>query len=159
MQRDRDFGNAVLTRWPIIDDEKIILPHKNPVDGRQRIAVRAVIDTPVGILEAFSVHNETPWLGPRARLEQAQAVLQVAREAAGWAVIAGDFNTGDPGSLSATIELYAQEGFVWVSHHGGDELGTLDNTFARQSASLASGSIATNASDHEPQWVRLELLH
>lgn len=159
VQRGRDFGNAVLSRWPIVEDQKLILPHKNPVDGRQRIAVRAVIETPIGTLEAFSVHNETPWLGPRARLEQARAVLNVARRAPAWAIIAGDFNTGDPGSLDATVELYAQQGFAWVSYHGGGGLGTLDNTFARQTTSLASGSVATNASDHEPQWVRLELLH
>ncbi len=158
VQRGRDFGNAVLSRWPIVDDQKLILPHKSPVDGRQRIAVRAAIQTPLGILEAFSVHNETPWLGPRARLEQAEAILNAARQAPAWAIIAGDFNTGDPGSLDATVELYAQQGFVWVSHHGGGGLETLDSTFARQSASLASGSVATNASDHEPQWVQLELL-
>lgn len=158
VQQGRDFGNAVLSRWPIVDDQKLILPHKNPLDGRQRIAVRAVIDTPLGKLEAFSVHNETPWLGPRARLEQAKAVVDTASKAPAWAIIGGDFNTGDPGSLDATIELYARRGFVWVSHHGGSARDTLDSTFARRSASLASGRVATRASDHEPQWVQLELL-
>lgn len=157
VQHGRDFGNAVLSRWPIVADEKIVLPHQSPADGRIRIAVCAVLRTPMGDILAYSVHNETPWLGPRARLEQAEAVLRHARSSQLSTIIAGDFNTGDPGALDATVNLYGEQGFVWASRAAGDGLGTLDLTFVRQLRPLASGSVATAASDHEPLWVEAEL--
>jgi hypothetical protein len=75
---------------------KLLLPHRNPVDGRIRIAVQAIIVSPLGSISAYSVHTETPWLGPHARLEQAEAcsetrALQVTASLAG-----GDFNTSEP---------------------------------------------------------------
>lgn len=158
VQHGRDFGNAVLSRWPILDDEKIILPYKNPTDGRQRIAVRATLQTPLGDISAYSIHNETPWLGPRARLEQAQSVLDDARQAELYTVIGGDFNSGDPGSLDATVELFEEAGFLWASRGAEDPLGTLDHTFVRDFVPLASGSVQSQASDHWPRWVTAELV-
>ena len=158
VQHGRDFGNAVLSRWPIIADEKILLPHKGPADGRLRIAVCATVQTPLGDVRAYSVHTETPWLGPRARLEQAQAVLVDARSSTLPSVIAGDFNTGDPGSLEETVGLYEAAGFVWASRGGGDSLGTLDSTFVRDFIPLGSGTVGTEASDHRPQWADVELV-
>lgn len=153
VQHGRDFGNAVLSRWPIVSDEKIILPHKNPTDGRQRIAVCAVLATPLGDARACSVHTETPWLGPRARLDQARMVRDHVAGAAEVTVVAGDFNTGDPGALEDTVRLYADGGFRWGSREVGDGLGTLDITFVRELEPLDSGEVATGASDHRPQWV------
>jgi endonuclease/exonuclease/phosphatase family metal-dependent hydrolase len=89
----QDFGNAVLSRWPIVADEKLILPHRNPTNGRIRIAVSATLDTPSGSVVAFSVHTETPWLGPRARLDQARAIVADAEQFTEPVVIGGDFNT------------------------------------------------------------------
>lgn len=159
VQHGRDFGNAVLSRWPIVADEKILLPHANPTDGRLRIAVCATLRTPLGDLRAYSVHMETPWLGPRARLEQAEAVLVHARRSELPSIIAGDFNTGDPGALEATVALYESEGFVWASRGAGDSLGTLDLTFVRDLAPLQSGTVSTRASDHRPLWANVEIPH
>jgi endonuclease/exonuclease/phosphatase (EEP) superfamily protein YafD len=157
IQHGRDFGNAVLSRWPITHDEKILLPHKSPADGRIRIAVCATLQTPLGDVRAYSVHTETPWLGPRGRLEQAEVVLRHARASELPTIIAGDFNTGDPGSLDATVDMYGADGFVWASRNAGDSLGTLDVTFMRQLVPRDSGNVATAASDHRPQWVDAEL--
>lgn len=158
VQHGRDFGNAVLSRWPIVDDAKLILPHKSPADGRLRIAVCARLQTPFGDVRAYSIHTETPWLGPRARLDQARAVLEDARTSDLPTIIAGDFNTGDPGALDETIGLHASEGFVWASREAGDSLGTLDSTFVRHWAPLGSGTARTQASDHRPLWVDVELI-
>lgn len=160
VQHGRDFGNAVLSRWPIIADEKIILPHRNPTDGRIRIAVCATVRTPLGDVRAYSVHNETPWLGPRARLDQAETIVVHARGADAPTVAAGDFNTSDPGALAATIDLYERDGFVWASRGSGDTAGslTLDSTFVRDLDALGSGTVATEASDHRPQWVSVRFL-
>ena len=34
------FGNAVLSRWPIVEDHKLVLPHPSPANGERRVAVR-----------------------------------------------------------------------------------------------------------------------
>jgi endonuclease/exonuclease/phosphatase family metal-dependent hydrolase len=155
----RDFGNAVLSRWPLRSDAKLILPHRNPTDGRLRIAVMAVVDTPLGPVRAYSVHTETPWLGPRARLEQAAAVLEDARDALEPVIAAGDFNTSDPGALGRTVGLYESRGFLWASRGVGATAGgfALDHTFVRGCEPLDSGSAPTRASDHRPQWARVDL--
>jgi endonuclease/exonuclease/phosphatase family metal-dependent hydrolase len=155
----RDFGNAVLSRWPIVSDRKLILPHKNPTDGRIRIAVQATVATPLGDIAAYSVHTETPWLGPRARLEQAGAVLKDAGAFELSSLAGGDFNTGDPGSLEQTVELFQAAGFAWASSDAGDTAGSysLDHIFVRRIMPLRSGSVVTQASDHRPSWAQLEL--
>jgi endonuclease/exonuclease/phosphatase family metal-dependent hydrolase len=158
VQHGRDFGNAVLSRWPIVTDEKIILPHKSPTDGRIRIAVCATVRTPLGDVRACSVHTETPWLGPRARLEQAESVLLHVGESDLPTLAGGDFNTSDPGALAATVDLYESAGFTWASHDSGDTAGafTLDSAFTRHFDALGSGTVSTEASDHRPQWVNLQ---
>jgi endonuclease/exonuclease/phosphatase family metal-dependent hydrolase len=157
VQHGRDFGNAVLSRWPIVADEKIVLPHENPTDGRLRIAVCATLRTPLGDLRAYSVHMETPWLGPRARLDQAQTVLVHARGSELASIIGGDFNTGDPGALGSTVDVFEREGFLWASREAGDTLGTLDLTFVRDLRPIGSGTVSTRASDHRPLWANVEI--
>ena len=39
----RDFGNAILSRWPIVEDEKIILPHHGWWRKTERAAVAATL--------------------------------------------------------------------------------------------------------------------
>ncbi len=158
-QNGRDFGNAVLSRWPIVADQKLILPHKNPTDGRIRIAVQATVATPLGDISAYSVHTETPWLGPRARLEQSAAVIKHASASPVRSLAGGDFNTGDPGSLDATIALFGKHDFAWASADAGDTAGgyALDHIFAREITPLRSGSVMTQASDHRPSWAELSL--
>jgi endonuclease/exonuclease/phosphatase family metal-dependent hydrolase len=158
VQHGRDFGNAVLSRWPLVADEKLILPHASPADGRIRIAVSATVQTPLGEVQAYSVHLETPWLGPRARMDQAEAVLAHARVWPWPTVIAGDFNTGDPGALDAMVSLYGAERFAWASQSAErGALNTLDLAFAKGFDVLASGALETAASDHEPVWISVRL--
>jgi endonuclease/exonuclease/phosphatase family metal-dependent hydrolase len=44
----RDFGNAVLSRWPIIRDEKVVLPHLSMRDGSSRTGTAATVSTSLG---------------------------------------------------------------------------------------------------------------
>jgi endonuclease/exonuclease/phosphatase family metal-dependent hydrolase len=160
-ENGRDFGNAVLSRWPIIADEKLILPHRDPRNGRIRIAVQSTIETPLGEISAYSVHNETPWLGPRGRLEQAQAVIDHALGAQLSLIVGGDFNTSDPGSVDETVDLFHSGGFAWASEGIGETAGifTLDHIFVKELAPLTAGTVSTNASDHRPAWAVVEFQH
>ncbi len=157
----RDFGNAVLSRWSIVDDEKLILPHRNPTNGRIRIAVNATLDAPFATLTAYSVHGDTPWLGPAARLDQAEAIARDAARFDWPVVVGGDFNTSDPGSVERTVAVFEERDFTWATAEVGptadNPLGasTIDHVFTSGFSVTSAGTVATHASDHQPIWVEL----
>jgi endonuclease/exonuclease/phosphatase family metal-dependent hydrolase len=162
VHHDRDFGNAVLSKWPIVDDEKLILPHRNPTNGRIRIAVNATVSLPFSdVVTAYSVHGDTAWLGPSARLDQAEAIAAHAARLDWPVVVGGDFNTSDPGSVERTVEVFAARDFVWatarVPPSADSPLGalTIDHVFARGFSVTGAGTLPTSASDHQPIWVVL----
>ncbi|HEY6722605.1 MAG TPA: endonuclease/exonuclease/phosphatase family protein [Polyangiaceae bacterium] len=158
----KDFGNAVLSRWPIVADHKLILPHRNPSNGRIRIAVAASLDTPEGLVHVYSVHTETPWLGPRARLEQSRAIAEDADRFSEPLAIAGDFNTLEGNSVDATAEIFTDRGYSWATQGVTDTVEspvgsfTLDHVFTKGYEVLSAHTQATDASDHQPVWVVLE---
>jgi endonuclease/exonuclease/phosphatase family metal-dependent hydrolase len=161
VHHDKDFGNAVLSRWPIVDDEKLILPHRNPTNGRIRIAVRGTLETPSGPLVVFSVHSETLWLGPRARLDQAGAIALDSRRFEVPTVIGGDFNTLEDAMVEETVELFERAGYTWASADVPTSTESLigdlrlDHVFIKGLEELGAKTQSTEASDHQPLWVKL----
>jgi len=157
----KDFGTAVLSRWPIVDDEKLILPGRNPTNGRIRIAVGATLGTPDGPLEVFSVHTDTSWLGPEARLEQAQAIIDAADRFATPIAVGGDFNTLETEMVRETVDEFARAGYGCATAGlppSTDSLVgevRLDHVFVKGLEALDSNTQPTAASDHQPVWVRL----
>jgi endonuclease/exonuclease/phosphatase family metal-dependent hydrolase len=162
VHHDKDFGNAVLSRWPIVADEKLILPHRNPTNGRIRIAVNASVDTPFARVTAYSVHGDTPWLGPAARIDQAEAIAADAARFDWPVVVGGDFNTSDPGSLEGTVEVFTARDFTWATARlpptAQSPLGasSIDHLFTKGFSVSAAGTAPTDASDHQPIWVELQ---
>jgi endonuclease/exonuclease/phosphatase (EEP) superfamily protein YafD len=159
---DRNYGEAVLSVWPIVRDRKLLLPHLDPLNGRLRIAVLAVLDTPRGQLGVASVHSNVPTLGPEARLDQARYVRDAALELGMPVIVGGDFNTSD-WAVDATAAVFTQKGFDWASkgvHDTGSWKGEyfldLDHVFSFGLPGLAAGSVSTDASDHRPLWVTLD---
>lgn len=163
---DRDFGNAVLSRWPIAEDHKVLLPHRSPFGGRARVAVSATIDHPYGAFFVSSVHNETVLLPLEGRLDQAAAVLDDAGarypELPG--LIAGDFNTAEPHAVERTVALHELHGLRPIAPGPGEAtadspLGpvTLDLMFARDLGHVVARGVAPSvgASDHRVVWVEL----
>ena len=75
-RHERNFGNAVLSKWPIVDSEKLILPHQNPANDQIRIAVRAIVDLNGLEMPVYSVHTETFWLGQEGRYDQFQFLAE-----------------------------------------------------------------------------------
>ncbi len=156
-----DFGNALLSRWPITADSKIHLPHDDPYHQQHRIAVVATMDIRGTPLQVVSVHNATPIVGLGGRLDQAETIIDAVEGAEPLQVIAGDFNTSDPGSLKQTVKLFSERGFQWASQGVGDTVDSiigglpLDSVFARGLSPLERGVDRRPAgSDHSPVWVR-----
>jgi len=154
---DRDFGNAILSRWPLTDDRKLVLPYHSRFRDMQRIAVSATAATPRGPVRVYSVHLETPGgIAAVNRQRQAAAVIKDAQRYPR-VIVAGDFNSREVGQV---FEWY---GFAWVTKDLGSTISFFawDHVFVRGLEPLRrrAGIVRDNggASDHLPVWAVLDL--
>lgn len=149
----RDYGNAVLSRWPIVADRKVILPHHGRFRDAQRAVTAATILVGDDSLRVYSVHLSTlVEVSPPSRREQARAVL--ADAARFRRVIVG----GDMNGVGVGDEFRAC-GFLWPTkdnaptHH----VFTWDHVFlkgmvVKESPSTGVVDNDVAASDHRPVW-------
>ena len=164
-RHDRNFGNAVLSKWPILDSEKIILPHQNPTNEQIRIAVRAILSIDGQEVPVYSVHTETFWLGSQGRNDQFAYLADRYGPDNEFVIAGGDFNTVTPASLASLDDRFRQVGMERVSEGAGEtkSIGavgfTLDHIYARGLSPLATGVVSdAEASDHKPVWVELSFV-
>ena len=166
-RHDKDFGNAVLSKWPIVSSEKLLLPNANPRNGQRRIAVKGSLDVAGNPVDVYSVHTETLWMGPEQRAEQIDSVADASEDEADpfeMAAVGGDFNTMTPQSRKNVSERFADAGFE-PALSGTDSTFSVagvgaaaDNIFIRGMDVEASGVWPdTEASDHYPVWVEVRL--
>ena len=149
----RDLGNAILTRWPIVEDRKIILPHLARWVHSQRAATAATIRVGEALVRVYSLHLGTmAGLAPAARRDQLQAVLADAGRYPR-VVIGGDLN--DPGIAGIARDM----GYTWPTQRGPatTRIGRLDHILLkglRSPDSAAAGTVldVRGASDHLPVW-------
>jgi endonuclease/exonuclease/phosphatase family metal-dependent hydrolase len=153
-----NFGNAVLSRWPIVEDRKLPLPHLSRWRKLQRVACVAVVQAGARRVRVYSVHLETPFgISRKQRHDQAHAIVEDAQHAREAVVIAGDFNS----RWIATD--FEDAGFRWVSEDLGGTFRWFewDHVFARgfDVRPQPKGGIVRDtrgASDHRPVWVDLD---
>lgn len=145
-----NFGNAILTRWPVVDDGKLILPHLSWSRRAQRALVMATLQVGPEQVHVFAVHLSTPleiWYD--GQRDQALAVLDEADNYE-HAIVAGDFNSHGIG------KLFAKAGFAWPTRNVGDthRFFSVDHVLARGFTPLAAGKVedTRGASDHKPVW-------
>lgn len=151
---DRDFGNAVLSRWPIVADRKVMLPHLGRFRRTARTTTAATIVVGATPLRVYSAHLGA-WgeIGTRARHEQAQVILADAAAYPRVAIL-GDMNSYKLGAL------FRSAGYAWATEHNPRtfERGQrLDHVFLKGvtlARDGATGVISDNrrASDHLPVW-------
>jgi len=150
----RDFGNAVLSPWPIEESHKVLLPGRARVSHNARAAVAAVVRVGGRRIAVYSVHLTSPWgMGGGGRGKQAEAVLADAEKSAIPVVVAGDFNSSGIG------KRFRARGFDWPTEKIGHSVGpfSFDHVFLRgfstwpkTIAGVAKGG--PRASDHWPVW-------
>jgi endonuclease/exonuclease/phosphatase family metal-dependent hydrolase len=153
----KNFGNAILSKWPISDPEKIILPYANPRNQQTRIAVKAIVTIDDIQIPTYSVHTETFWLGPKKRNAQIDTLVDSINEGYPYIIVGGDFNTLTPGSLKYLEAKFDQIGMERASVGSGYSAGiaplvfTLDHVFAKGMPVIEVGnSEQAKASDHFP---------
>jgi endonuclease/exonuclease/phosphatase family metal-dependent hydrolase len=88
-------GEAVLSRYPILEVQRHVLLPK-PGLFENRIVLRAAIDTPLGVLEAYSTHFSHKVNRDPLRLKQGEDLMRFLRETYRYrelpAVVGGDIN-------------------------------------------------------------------
>jgi endonuclease/exonuclease/phosphatase family metal-dependent hydrolase len=160
------YGNAVVSRWPIVEDHKILLPHLSPENGQRRAAVAALLDTPFGRMAAVSVHAETVFLPLQGRIEQLAAVLRDVEAHYGTSgipvVVGGDFNTPEEWGAEQVRGLFTMHGFRHATRRIGPTADYFffqrvmnDYVFVRDLNVESAGVEETHASDHGPVYVEL----
>jgi endonuclease/exonuclease/phosphatase family metal-dependent hydrolase len=162
----RDFGNAILSRWPIRDFRKVILPFSKPTDDQKRIAVGATVTAGSLRIRVFSVHTETFLMNYDKRLEQADSLVRAVSKEYTHIIIAGDFNTPFGRNVKDIEESFVSSGFKRASSGAGWTARVLpsglwkmelDHIFVKGFEVISTGKFEEGeASDHVPLWVMLK---
>jgi endonuclease/exonuclease/phosphatase family metal-dependent hydrolase len=149
----RDFGNAVLSRWPITEDAKIVLPHRSWYGGSQRTATAVTIRVGDSLVRVYSTHLGTPAdVSPGQRRDQMRRILADAQPYS-HVVVGGDLNS------HAVGDVVKEAGYQWPTDVGPHTtmLGRWDHIFFKGlgvPATGGSGTIRDNRAtgDHHPVW-------
>jgi len=150
----QDFGNAVLSPWPIESSHKVLLPGVSHGTHQARAAVAASVRVGGRALTVYSVHLTSPWgMGGGGRGHQLDAVLADAESVADPVILAGDLNSHGVGGRALA------RGYLWPTRHIGHSIGpfSYDHIFVRglRPAEGTSAGVAKDgprASDHWPVW-------
>lgn len=154
----RDVGNAILSRWPLSGDRKVVLPHLGRIRGTERVAVGATVLVGSRRVRVYSVHLATMVAnGPNDRRDQLRTLLADA-DSLSPVIIGGDFNSGTVPALAAehgyrwpTRRLPHTSGF-WTFDHF-----LLKGVALTDPASFGVVKQVRGASDHRPVWAVLTL--
>ena len=159
----RDFGNAVVTPWPIRHSAEIPLPHQSSVNGQPRSATHALVRVDELDVSLYSVHTEIPSLRLAKRIEQFDTVAaDIRHRGHRHVVVGGDFNTVTSRGARALAASMGAAGLQRVSAEDsrsyrrlGRDL-MLDHVFGAGFVVASAGVVpTTDASDHLPLWVDL----
>ncbi len=161
-RHDKNFGNAILAKWPIHASEKIILPHKSPRNQEIRIAVKAFVTIDDLQILTYSVHTETYWLGRQKRDAQIDALIKSIDPGYQYILVGGDFNTLTLGSIKQLEESFSEigmeratQGIGYTAQYGPFKF-MLDHIFTKGMVVIEAGkSEEAEASDHLPIWTKL----
>jgi endonuclease/exonuclease/phosphatase family metal-dependent hydrolase len=152
----KDFGNAILSRWPIESDEKLLLPNRGVFTRTRRIATAATIRVGTLPVRVYSTHLATP-IG-NASIERGEQLAVILDDARLYdrVVIGGDMNDEHIG------ELAVARGYLWPTRDlphttrlFSIPVGTWDHIFLRGFAGSGSAGVVDipeAVSDHKPIW-------
>jgi endonuclease/exonuclease/phosphatase family metal-dependent hydrolase len=154
----RHVGNAILSRWPLRDDRKLVLPHDARFIGTGRAAVISTVTVRGAPIRVYGVHFATAMaVGDNGIRDQLRTVIRNADSTSGAVLIAGDFNSTTAGGL------LLDHGYTWHTRRVGPTAGhlALDHIFTRSLPVSASkvGTVGAKdlPSDHRPVWALIAL--
>lgn len=162
-RNEQDFGVAVLSKYPVSDVSKIILPHVHFQAKTQRIALGATITPPCrSSVRVYSAHLETlQW--SHWRIDQARAIVQDAASYSELPVlIAGDMNSAPAWQRWHLVKKFKDWGYNYQSRYVGRSMckGPLcmkiDLVFARAARLDVIARLNERHSDHYPIFLQFD---
>lgn len=157
---EKDFGNAILSRWPIIKDEKMLFPIIYD-SQMQRIAISATVRLHDNNVMVSCLHKEVV-MSAQERRQQTQMILESMPKDVDYFIVAGDFNTYTKKSEDAIEDEFVHADFKdataeipWTYKHWYffNKKSKLDYIFAKNLDVVRSGKVEDrSASDHVPVW-------
>jgi endonuclease/exonuclease/phosphatase (EEP) superfamily protein YafD len=149
---NRYYGTALLSRWPIEQSWKLLLPHEGLFRRQRRTATAAVLRIGSARVLAYAIHLEPQIkISESARRDQVLAIVRDAARYPGPVVLAGDFNSEGIG------RLLVSQGYRWPSSRLGPTISffSWDHIFVRGLVPERAGVVrrVRGASDHKPIWV------
>jgi len=154
----RPYGNAVLTRWPILQSKEMDISWYR---RERRGCIRADLKTPRGTLHVFNIHMGTSFFERRHQVRSLFSSRQLHEDLSGPRVLIGDFNEWIKGLTtrmlsqkfeSLNLELHVRKrrsypGFLPLMH--------LDHIYFErplhvEKAELVRTRLSKVASDHLP---------
>lgn len=168
-QTGRDFGNAIISPWPITQAFQLDLPHQARISGHPRSATRGVVMVEDEPILTYSVHAEIPALPLARRVEQFRCLAadrwsQQSKGIRGsqLVVVGGDFNSVTGRGVAALKKEMESAELAHVSVEAGPSFRRaginipLDHIFASGLHPIRSSvAWSATASDHMPMWVEL----
>ncbi len=159
----RNFGNAILTPWPMRDDKKLILPHRAPLNRQMRISLAATITINGLDILTHCVHTEVYLTTRRLRNAQVGAIIDDIDPNHPHVIVGGDFNTVTQRGIKRMVQQFKEIGLIRASAGSGPTVNkygfspcAADHIFTRGMHLLACGATKkTKASDHYPVWTTL----
>jgi len=159
----KDFGNAILAKWPMSQDKKIILPNLKR-QRLQRIAVRATVNIHNQRITVFCVHMKV-FLKPNLRSDQIDKLLSFIPKDTKYCIVAGDFNTFNSANRKAIYDPFvghsfklATEKIGWTYKHWYllNKHNALDHIYTMGMNIVKVGKVENRKpSDHIPIWAEL----
>jgi endonuclease/exonuclease/phosphatase family metal-dependent hydrolase len=158
----REFGNAILSPWPIESPKKLPLPHRGFIVNQLRTATVATVRVEGRPLRVYAIHLGAPPVttGGRRR-RQLDVILKDAAGSPDPVVMLGDFNH------LGVARYAASHGYAWLSRDVGPSLPRplrgfrFDHILTRGlpvACCVEAGVVReAKASDHKPVWAVLPL--
>jgi endonuclease/exonuclease/phosphatase family metal-dependent hydrolase len=159
----KEFGQAILTKWPIESDQKILLPFSfcDRYLKIQRCAVGARISINGVKVWVLCAHLGVI-ISPAHRQEQVRRMIAALPPEANRCIIAGDFNTYARIHTTAVTKTMDEAGFNLATKNTGwtykywyllNHKTALDYIFFKGMELIGAGKIADRSrSDHLPIW-------
>jgi endonuclease/exonuclease/phosphatase family metal-dependent hydrolase len=150
---ERDFGNAVLSRWPIVADRKVVLPHRGRFRKSERVVTAATIDVLGTPIRVYSTHlGMFTEITPGNKRDQVEAIIADAASHER-VLILGDMNSHGIG------KAFRRAGYTWPTENNPHTIRfwNWDHVFLKGLALAHDGATGVvtetrGASDHRPVW-------
>ncbi len=155
----KEFGEAILSKWPILSHSKIVLPNSVPGINQTRIAVKANVLVDDVEIAVYNTHLETVWMLQIWTDTQVDHLAEIIGLEDGAVILGGDFNSWSEASITTLEEKFGALGLDRVSKgtgytfvYRGVHL-IMDHIFARGASAYDAGVWReTDVSDHYPVW-------